>query len=88
MDPKANDSGDPAAVANDTSPEAASMQARVHRKLDGAQRFRIALDMSLTARAFTLARLRRAHSDWSERELLLEVVRIAFLPGEPPFSSR
>ena len=69
----------------DTSAEAAYVQASVHRRLSGVERFRIALDMSLTARAFALARLRREHSDWSERQLMLEVVRIAFLPGKPPF---
>jgi hypothetical protein len=40
--------------------------------------------MSLTARAFILARLRREHSDWSERRLKMELVRMAFLPAKLP----
>ena len=76
-----------AAKASDTSAEAASVQASVHRRLSGAERLRIALDMSVTVRAFALARLRREHPGWSERELMLELVRIAFLPAEPPFPS-
>jgi hypothetical protein len=82
---KENDSTEADPTANDTSAEAASLQASVHRRMSGAERFRIALDMSLTARAFALARLRQEHSDWSDRELMLEVVRIAFLPNKPPF---
>jgi len=69
---------------SDTSAEAASVQTNVHRRLSGAERLRIAFDMSVTARAFALARLRQEHSDWSERELLLELVRMAFLPARSP----
>lgn len=68
----------------DTSAEAATLQASIHRRLTGAERFRIALDMSVTARAFALARLRREHPAWSDRELMLELARIAFLPADLP----
>jgi hypothetical protein len=81
---KENDSPEADPTANDTSAEAASLQASVHRRMSGAERFRIALDMSLTARAFTVARLRQEHSDWSDRRLMLELVRMAFLPAELP----
>ena len=40
--------------------------------------------MSVTARAFALARLRREHPAWSDRELMLELARIAFLPADLP----
>jgi len=73
-----------AARASDTSAEAATVQASVHRRLSGAERFRIALDMSLTARAFAIARIRQEHPDWTERKLTLELLRIAFLPAELP----
>ncbi|HEX2188922.1 MAG TPA: hypothetical protein VHG51_08500 [Longimicrobiaceae bacterium] len=62
----------------DTSPEAAEVQAGIHRRMSGAERLRLAMQMSLTARELALARLRAQHPDWSEWELKRELLRYAF----------
>ena len=68
----------------DTSPSAASIQARILRRLSGSQRLAIAWDMSQVVRALALTRLRKEHPDWSEIELKRELLRYAFLPGPLP----
>ena len=62
----------------DTSPEAAALQISIQRKLTGAERLQLALDMSYAARELALARLRREHPDWSDWELKRELLRYAF----------
>ncbi|HEV2149241.1 MAG TPA: hypothetical protein VGR37_17700 [Longimicrobiaceae bacterium] len=63
---------------NDTNPEAAEIQASIYRRMTGAERLKLAIEMSLTARSLTLARLRTQHPDWSEAELKRELLRYAF----------
>lgn len=72
------------AFAGDTSPAASAIQLEVLRTLTGADRLRLALEMSEVARSLTLARLRRQHPDWSEADLKRELIRYAFLPGLIP----
>jgi hypothetical protein len=55
----------------DTSPEAAEIQARIQERLGGAGRLRLAYDMSIAARALTLAGLRARRPDASPEELAL-----------------
>ena len=62
----------------DTSPEAAEIQASIHRRMTGEERLRLAVEMSVTARELTLARLRAQHPEWSDRELKRELLRYAF----------
>lgn len=69
---------------NDTSPAAAALQASIHRKLDGADRLRLAFDMSVTVRELALTRLRRDHPTWSRSQLEREVLRYAFSAGPLP----
>lgn len=70
----------------DTSPAAAALQTSIHRRLTGADRLRLALEMSIAARELALTRLRRQHPDWSESDLKRELLRYAFLstPLPPP----
>lgn len=63
---------------SDTSPEAAEIQANIYRRMSGAERLRLAVEMSLTARSLAVARLRAQHPDWSEAELKRELLRYAF----------
>jgi len=76
--------GEEERTLSDTSQAAAAIQADIHRRLTGAERFRVALDMSLAVRALSLARLRREHPDWSELDLKREILRYAFLPAALP----
>jgi len=71
---------------SDTSAEAVKIQDAVHRRLTGAARLRIALDMSETVRELARARLRSQHPEWDARRLALELLRLvcpglARLPG-------
>lgn len=78
---------------NDTSPAAEEIQARIYRRMTGPQRLALALEMSELARELAIARLRRAHLDWTDRELTRELLRYAFLavdgaPAELPLPLR
>jgi len=70
--------------AFDTTREADARQREVVRRLGGPSRLLLALDMSLAARAFTLARLRRRHPEYSERELNKALLRLAFAANDLP----
>jgi hypothetical protein len=65
-------------LVTNTSPEAAALQISIQRKMTGAERLRLALEMSYAVRELALARLRRDHPDWSEWELKRELLRYAF----------
>jgi len=60
------------------------MQIGIRRSLSDAQRLQIALDMSLFARELTKAGIRRDHPEWSEKQIMIEVFRLAFLPKPLP----
>lgn len=65
---------------SDTSREAAEIQDGIHRRMTGAERFKLATEMSVAARelTLTLARLRAQHPEWPDRELQSELLRYAF----------
>ncbi len=68
----------------DTSPTAEALQTEIHRRLSGAERLRLAFEMSLVAREMSLARLRRQHPEWSDAELKRELLRYSFPPNLGP----
>ena len=70
--------------ALDTSDTAAAIQAEIHRRMSGAERVRLAIDMSLTARALARARLWQEHPEWSSQAIERELVRLAFGPRALP----
>lgn len=70
--------------ALDTSVEAAALQREIQRWIGGPARLRLALDMSVAARALTLARLRRRHPDYSELDLKKALLRQAFAADNLP----
>ncbi len=69
---------------NDTSPEAAKIQAEVQRRMTGEQRLNVAFEMSLLARELLHSRLRRQHPDWSEAECEREILRCTLAPDPIP----
>jgi hypothetical protein len=73
---------------SDTTPPAQARQLEVHRRLSGEQRLLLALDMSMFARELAKAKIRSDHSEWSERQISLELIRLAFLPKKPPSDLR
>jgi hypothetical protein len=67
---------------HDTIDTAQELQFAHYRRLTGAERFLLAFDLSLTARAFATARIRREHPEWSEADVRRELLRIALLTGD------
>ncbi len=70
--------------ALDTSAEADALQRAIQRRLGGPSRLRLALDMSVAARALALARLRQRHPDYSELELKKALLRLMFAADNLP----
>lgn len=68
----------------DTTSAAAAVQAHAQQRLGGPGRLRLAFEMSQLARELALAGLRRSHPDWPPQELRRQLLRLCFLPGEPP----
>ena len=69
---------------SDTSPEIEAMQLQIRRSMTAEQRLLVALDISECCREFRKAGIRQDHPDWSERQLMIELFRLAFLPGPLP----
>ena len=68
----------------DTSPEIEAMQLEIRRSMSGEQRLRLCLEMSVFARELRKAGIRRDHPDWSDREVIMELFRLAFFPDPLP----
>jgi hypothetical protein len=54
--------------------------------MTGEKRILLSLYMSLIERELTKARLREEHPEWSEKRVMIEILRLAFLPQ--PFPDR
>jgi len=68
----------------DTTPEARAIQEQILRNLGGEQRLTIALEMTDLARELARTRVRHEHPDWSEAQIVRELLRLAFLPKPLP----
>ena len=68
----------------DTTIEADALQRRIWRRLGGPSRLRLALDMSVAARALALARLRDRHPDYSDLDLKKALLRLSFEANDLP----
>lgn len=62
--------------ALDTTPDAAAVQLALYRKMSAADRVRLAHQMSLDARAITLAAIRRRHPDYDDATARWALFRI------------
>jgi hypothetical protein len=69
---------------SDTTPEIEAMQIQIRRRLTPEQRLSIALEISDVSRELRKAGIRREHPDWSERQVMIELFRRAFLPEPLP----
>jgi hypothetical protein len=69
---------------SDTSPEIEAMQLAIRRSMTPEQRLRVALDISYFCRELRKAGIRRDHPEWSERQVMIELFRLAFLPQPLP----
>jgi len=68
----------------DTTPEARAIQEQILQNLCGEQRLTIALEMTDLARELARTRVRHEHPDWSEAQIVRELLRLAFLPKSLP----
>jgi len=68
----------------DTAPEIEAMQIQIRRSMTPEQRLLVALDMSVFSRELRKTGIRRDHPDWSERQVMIELFRLAFLPEPLP----
>jgi len=72
----------------DTTPAAQSLQLEIQRAMTGEQRFLLAFEMSMFARQLAKTRITEEHPNWSERQVMLEIIRLAFLPEPMPAALR
>jgi Rv0078B-related antitoxin len=68
----------------DTKPEIAAMQLQIRRAMTPEQRFRLALEISNYCREIRRAGIKRDHPDWSEKQVMIELFRLAFFPDPLP----
>lgn len=71
-------------MSRDTTAAAARVQLEAQRRLGEAGRLRVALDMSITARALAAAGIRREHPEWDDARVRRELLRLAFAPARLP----
>ena len=69
---------------SDTSPEIEAMQIEIRRSMSASKRLKLACEISDLAHEFRRAGIKRKHPDWSEREVTIELLRLAFLPNPLP----
>lgn len=69
---------------SDTDPEIRAAQEAVWQRMTGSQRYALTRELSERARQFTLADLRAEHPEWTHRELMLELLRLAMDPEPLP----
>jgi len=65
--------------------DADRLQLDIQRRLTGAERLRLAFEMSDLARELYRARLRQQHPDWTDEQVTREIVRSSFLPASSPW---
>jgi len=56
--------------------------------MSGEQRLLLAFEMSMFARELATTRIRSEHPDWPEKQIAMELLRLAFLPAPLPASLR
>ena len=71
-------------ATRDTSPEIEAMQLEIRRRMTPAQRWKVAIEISETYREFRKAGIRMQHPEWTDRQVMIELFRLAFLPEPLP----
>lgn len=72
----------------DTSSEAQALQFRILQLMSGEQRLLLAFEMSEFARELCKARIRKEHPEWTEKQVVRELIRLSFLPEPLPAGLR
>lgn len=71
-------------LPRDTTPEIEAMQIEIRRSMTAEQRLQAALDISYFCRELRKAGIRRDHPDWTEKQVMIELFRLVFLPEPLP----
>jgi hypothetical protein len=69
---------------SDTSPEIAAMQAEILRRMSFSQKFAALSELCELTRELARAGVRREHPEWTEAQVVRELLRIALLPVPLP----
>lgn len=69
---------------SDTHPKIQEMHDRMIKAMTREQRIESAFEMSLLARELAKARIQKKHPEWTEKQVMLELFRLAFLPAQLP----
>jgi hypothetical protein len=72
----------------DTSPEIEEMQIKMRRAMTPAQCLETAIEISLFSRELCKAGIQREHPEWTERQIMIELFRLACFPNPLPDSLR
>jgi hypothetical protein len=64
---------------------ASQIQQDILRRMPPAERLRLACEMSDLARDLCRARIRQDHPEWTEEQVVRELVRAAFSPQPSPW---
>lgn len=59
-------------------------QVEIWRRMGGEQRLRLGFEISEAMKSLAKSRIRQEHPDWSEQQVMRELIRYAFLPKDPP----
>ena len=70
-------------IPNDTTADAARVQAEVWRRMTGARRVELAAEMSENVRRIAAEGVRRRHRDYTDQQVRLAVIRLSL--GEKLF---
>ena len=65
--------------------DAYRLQLDIQRRLSGAERLRLAFEMSDLARQLCRARIRQQRPDWTDEQVTREIVRSSFSPAPSPW---
>lgn len=71
-------------LISDTHPEVEAMQLERLRSMTGEQRLLMGIDISTLSRALMKAGVKKEHPDWSEPQIMREVMRLTFFPQPLP----
>ncbi|HVM92774.1 MAG TPA: hypothetical protein VMT67_08195 [Terriglobales bacterium] len=73
-----------ATTDTDTTPQAQSVQSRIHRDMTGERRLLLAYEMSMFVREIAMEGIRRAHPDWTDAQVAREMLKRSFFPAPLP----
>ena len=74
----------PFSVPIDTTAAAQAAQLEINRSMSGEQRLLLAFEMSMFARELSCQRIRGEHPEWTEAQIVRELLRLAFFPAPLP----